>query len=145
MKLYIVRHGEALTSEMDPKRPLSEDGRAQVSGVAQHLQEENAHPHRIYHSGVLRAQQTAEILSEILKVGQVEKITDFTPEDPVEPMLQHIASWTQDTMLVGHLPYVSVLLSRLSEEGHYVEFDTATAVCLEKAANQWLIRAVLAP
>ena len=31
MKLYLVQHGDALTKESDPDRPLSDRGRADVT------------------------------------------------------------------------------------------------------------------
>jgi phosphohistidine phosphatase len=145
MKLYLVRHGEALPSTTDLQRPLSEEGRSQVGCVAKHLLEENAHPQHIYHSGILRAAQTAALLAEGLHVTHVEEITGLLPEDDIEPIVHQIATWTQDTLLVGHLPYIHHLLCVLSDEGHYVSFDTATTVCLEKAGEKWLIMAVLNP
>ncbi len=33
MLVYLVRHGEAVPAEVDPARPLSEKGRAEVEGI----------------------------------------------------------------------------------------------------------------
>lgn len=140
-----MRHGEALLSTVDAQRPLSDEGRLQVEHVAKRLQEQDAHPEYIYHSGILRAQQTAEIIAEYLQVEKIEKIAGLLPEDDAEKIFNQITLWTQETILVGHLPYLSHLLSLLSVEGYYVKFDTATIVCLEKAEQKWLIQAVLTP
>ena len=37
MKLYLVRHGEAVSRSQDPERPLSQRGRSDVEGVATRL------------------------------------------------------------------------------------------------------------
>jgi len=145
MKLYLIRHGEALPSIVDSQRPLSDHGRAQVAYLAHHLQDENAKPLHIYHSGILRAQQTAEIIAKTLHITAVDKISGLLPEDRPDSIFDQINSWTEDMMLVGHLPYLAYLLSRLSDEGNHVQFDTATAVCLERVNTKWLIRAVLNP
>src|SRR5690242_18384770 len=137
MKLYLMRHGEALPSTTDAQRPLSNEGRLQVESVTKRLQEQEANPKYIYHSGILRAQQTAEIAAQYLQVHTVETIADLLPESAIEPILNQINLWTEDTMLVGHLPYLSDLLSLLSDEGYYVEFDTATVACLEKTSQKW--------
>ncbi len=34
MKVYLIRHGEAVSSEVDRQRPLSEQGRADIRKVA---------------------------------------------------------------------------------------------------------------
>ena len=40
MKLFLVRHGTALSKEADPSRPLSELGKADVRRMARHLAEQ---------------------------------------------------------------------------------------------------------
>ena len=39
MKLYLVQHGQAVSKEEDPERPLSEQGREDVRRVATRLGE----------------------------------------------------------------------------------------------------------
>jgi len=145
MKLYLVRHGEALFAAVDSQRSLSNTGCLQVKNVAKRLQERGAHPKHIFHSGILRAEQTAQILAEELSVRSIKKIANLLPEDAVESIFNQTVVWTEDTLLVGHLPYMSRLLSMLSNEGYGIEFGTATVVCLEKINAQWMIEAVLNP
>ena len=37
MKLYLVQHGEACAKDVDPQRPLTEQGRADVDRLARLL------------------------------------------------------------------------------------------------------------
>ena len=68
MKVYLVRHGEAVSSGIHPQRPLSEQGRADVQKVAAFIKPLGISVEHIRHSGKLRAAQTAEILTESVKV-----------------------------------------------------------------------------
>lgn len=145
MKLYLIRHGDAIPSNMDPQRPLSVVGQTQVRHLAQHLVEQNAKPTTIYHSGILRAEQTAHILAQNLHVTHVKKIIGLLPEDPVEIIADQVMTWMQDTILVSHLPYIAYLLEALCITTYSVQFDTATAVCLLREKNTWLMETVLHP
>ena len=71
MDVYLVQHGQALSDEQDPQRPLSDEGRAEVTKVAEFLgarQSRLIDPPitKVCHSGKLRARQTAEILGRHL-------------------------------------------------------------------------------
>jgi phosphohistidine phosphatase len=146
MRLYLIRHGEAVPSSPDTQRILSAHGQEEVLHLAAHLQQENPAPQHIYHSGILRAVQTAEIIAQTWGKGvSPAALENFLPEDDPREMYNKINTWTEDTVLVGHLPYLSYLLRLLSEEGHYITFDTATAVCLEQVSAKWLIQGVWHP
>jgi len=142
MHIFLVRHGDAVPSLDDSKRSLSEEGRQQIIQLAQKIQEYGVIPARIVHSGILRAEQTAQILAEILNIQQVEKIPGLKSSDAVETVLQEIPNWTQDTLLVSHLPYLAYLLGALVENSYHVQFDTGTAVCLENLNSVWQVQAV---
>jgi len=66
MKLYLVRHGDAVFDQVDSTRPLNEKGKADVLKVAMHLKEGVPHIESIFHSGKKRAEQTAEIIKNAL-------------------------------------------------------------------------------
>jgi phosphohistidine phosphatase len=136
MKLYLVRHGHAPLQMDDHGRSLSEQGRAQVKQLAQRLLEEGAANIAIYHSGLLRAQQTADILAQQLG-STPQQLAGLRPDDIVDIIVAEASTWQTDTLLVSHLPYLPQLLEALCPTGHYVEFHTATAVCLESTANGW--------
>ena len=66
MRLYLVQHGTAVPKDKDPERPLSKDGQTDVSRVASFLGRSGVHVARVLHSGKLRAQETALLLSEVV-------------------------------------------------------------------------------
>jgi broad specificity phosphatase PhoE len=82
VKVYFVRHGESEAnvlrefSNRGIKHPLTETGRMQAAALAASLAD--VKPARIFTSPILRAQQTANILSTALG-GEVE-ITDALRE-----------------------------------------------------------------
>lgn len=60
MLLLLAHHGEAVGPEVDPRRPLSERGRAAVERLAHSAALRGVKPGVVWHSGKLRAKQTAE-------------------------------------------------------------------------------------
>lgn len=149
MRLYLVQHGQSLPKEIDPDRPLSEQGRAEVEKIAALLAQGGVEPSRIVHSGKTRAHQTAAILADKLMPGQaVEAAVGLAPNDPVEPWIAQIGHWKDTAMLVGHLPFMGKLVSRLvagNEGVATVAFQPGTVVCLEQEgeggwAVAWMIR-----
>lgn len=148
MKLYLIRHAEALVSSgSDAERRLSPSGQVQAHRLAYRLQEESVGVRvPVYHSGLLRARETAEILASDLHLVHVEAHSGLLPEDNPEILLAHIRMWTEDHVLVGHLPYMALLLQALSEETYSIRFDLATAVRLNREEeNTWVVDRVLHP
>ena len=66
MKLYLVQHGEACAKDVDPDRPLTDAGKADVERLAAFLGQVGIRVDRVIHSGKLRAVQTAERLAGVL-------------------------------------------------------------------------------
>jgi phosphohistidine phosphatase len=119
MELYLMRHGEAAESTVDPARPLTERGRNSVERVAESAAARGARVDLIYHSGILRARQTAEILARhIGGEGRVEARVGLQPEDPIEPTAQWLLQLPADPSgetiaVVGHLPFLERLAAQL--------------------------------
>src|SRR6185436_20755917 len=83
--VWLVRHGHAVSDQVDPERPLSAEGRTEVEAVARALAKSGrVRPTAIVHSGKTRARQTAEILASALgKTAALERGDDLAPEaDP---------------------------------------------------------------
>jgi phosphohistidine phosphatase len=149
MRLYLVQHGEALSKQVDPERPLSELGRSDVGRVADFLKRAGIRVTRVVHSGKTRARQTAELLAAaVAHAGDAGSRSGIDPLDPVEPVAEEAASWSQDVMLVGHLPFMGRLASRLISPGGQLEavaFQPGSVVCVEREAEgswtlAWMIR-----
>ena len=147
MTLYLVRHGEALQDRDDSRRPLSPAGRRQVEDVARRVMDAGAKPARILHSGKLRAQETAEILAAVLgpmlapmlAPEAVRAIAGLLPEDDPASAVELAQHSDEDLMLVGHLPHLGIVASKLLGAGETVSFSTSTMACFERDAR-WKLR-----
>lgn len=148
MRLYLVQHGEALSKDIDPERPLSDTGQAAVVRLAAFLKG-RIRVSAVVHSGKTRARQTAELLAAVLAPGlPVEAVSGIQPNDAVEPFMQQITTAGKDTLVVGHLPFMAKLVARLvtgSEATAIAAYQPGSMVCLATENGigwqiQWMIR-----
>src|SRR5262245_6841036 len=103
MKLYLVRHGEALEMIEDINRPLSKKGHQEVEIMASFLQKNAIQVDQVYHSGVLRAEQTAMELTRGLNPSPtIGCLEGLKPNDDIKPIADYCNDWHQNIMLVGH-------------------------------------------
>lgn len=149
MKLYLVQHGDALAKDIDPDRPLSERGQSDVERVAKSLAE-HIEVSRVIHSGKARARQTAEVLARFIDSKlPVEVFNSINPNDPVEAFAQLVDDWSEDLLVVGHLPFMSKLVSLLltgSAEEAIVSYTPGSIVCLESTdGGGWQLLWVVRP
>ena len=150
MKIYLVQHGEAAAKEVNPERPLTEQGMMDVQRVARSLKQAGVELKRVVHSGKLRAQQTAEILArEIAPRLQLETSDLINPNDNPGAFDLQAASRGMDTMVVGHLPFMAKLVSHLVTGNDYqslVAYQPGSVVCLElMGQDNWQINWMVRP
>ncbi len=150
MDLYLVQHGEAATKERDPSRPLTDHGRQQVTRVARAAAAVGIAPAGIYHSGKLRAEQTAGIFAAALSPGLLpSRLEGLAPNDDPAVAERAIAAFAAPVMLVGHLPHLSRLCSRLvagDAAQDLVAFRNGGVVCLGRdEEGNWRLRWILPP
>jgi len=150
MRLYLVRHGEASHPEVDPERGLTELGRREVEKVASLLGKMKITVDAVWESGKKRATQTAEILaSSIESEHGIERCSDLAPMDPVSPVADRLASLDSDMLIVGHLPFLSRLASRLilrEEASEVVRFQESTTLCLKRdRSGRWTVEWMILP
>ncbi len=147
MRLYLVQHGEAAPEDVDPTRPLTARGEADVVRIAEFLAAVEVRVGRIMHSGKRRAEQTAQIIGAALGSAP-EGRAGLSPKDPPNDVAREAAAWNQEVLLVGHLPFMARLVSRLvagRDDAGVVTFQPGTIVCLERGEQQrwaiaWMIR-----
>jgi phosphohistidine phosphatase len=149
MKLYLVQHGEAVAKDIDPERPLSEQGVLDVTAIAGVLHHAGIRVERVWHSGKRRAEQTAGILAKkVAKAAAVEPVDGIRPNDPVVVFVEDADVWGQDTLVVGHLPFMARLVSLLTTgdpEQAVVSYSPGSVVCLERRDTDWVILWMLRP
>jgi phosphohistidine phosphatase len=136
MRLYLVRHGLAFTKDEHPDRPLSAQGKKDVARMASFLGRTQIRVARVIHSEILRAQQTALAFSPVIGPGRiVEEMKDLTPSSRLDSLVEAAAGWTEDTMVVGHDPFMSRITSFLTSgdpNAGVIAFDPGAVVCLER-------------
>jgi phosphohistidine phosphatase len=148
VKFYLVRHGDALSAAENPQRPLSPGGRSRVKQTARLALERSIQVSAIYHSGILRAKETAEILAEHISVATVAEFSGLLPEDDPSIMKAELDVANDSILLVGHLPFMSRLAGLLvngDPERPVVEFLPAALVCFTRSAARWKMAWQVAP
>ena len=149
MKLFLMRHGEYLATDMQAAGSLSVKGKNDIAKLATFISKLDTDVDRIWHSSKLRAKQTAEILSDKMTGVSVQYQAGLEPDDDIEMVFAEISLATQDSMIVGHLPFMPKLISQLvsgTENKELVVFQPGTLVCLEKLEMQrWIISWVISP
>jgi phosphohistidine phosphatase len=148
----LVQHGEAVSEEIDPRRPLSERGRTEAEKVASFLAKAGIKVSRILHSTKLRAKETAEIMAKHLG-AKVEEVEGLEPKADPRPWAEKLKDVKEDVMIVGHLPHLSKLASLLlvgRDDVEIIRFRYAGVYCLERGEDGswrilWAIRPDIIP
>ena len=117
MKLFLVHHGDAVGPGVDARRPLSEQGRAAAERLAGKAAEAGAHPSVVWHSGKLRAKQTAEIFWRACNaLAEFSATRDLQPDDPPSWIRDRLRHEPRDLLLAGHFPHLPGLLRLLDAD-----------------------------
>jgi phosphohistidine phosphatase len=150
MKVYLVQHGEPVSKDVDPDRPLSDKGRRDIEKTGMFLKGANVKVAVIMQSGKTRAAETAEILNGQLSTDQgVVAREGLAPNDPVDPVRAELEETQEDVMVVGHLPFLAKLATALmggAVEQSFVGFKRGGVVCLEKRdVGNWRLGWMIIP
>jgi phosphohistidine phosphatase len=148
MDFYLTRHGEAVNDLVDPSRPLTAAGREAVSHVARLALAKAVQISVIYHSGILRAAQTAEILATHLVPGEgIKVLSGLKPDDDPEIAAAELSAASSPVMLVGHLPHLGRLASLLSHGagGNDLEFLPAMIASYSREVGRWKLNWTITP
>lgn len=113
MRLILVRHAIALDGADDDARPISDEGRRRFRSVVKALSRLELGLDRIVHSPKLRALQTADLLTPLLRDGGTTEVSDLLADVPGVALVEAISGWEGDVAVVGHEPYLTLLLSWL--------------------------------
>jgi phosphohistidine phosphatase len=116
--LYLVHHGDAVGPEVDPRRPLSAVGQASVDRLAGLAASRGVHPDVFWHSGKLRAKQTAEAFWRACNaLAEISASRDLQPGDPPAWIRDRLIGESRDILLAGHFPHLPGLLAALLHSG----------------------------
>ena len=118
MHLYLIHHGVAVGPEEDARRPLSNVGMAGVARIAAKAAGLGAKPDVVWHSGKLRAKQTAqEFWRACNALAEFAVSKDLQPEDPPQWILDRLRGESRDVAIAGHFPFLPRLLALLTIGG----------------------------
>jgi phosphohistidine phosphatase len=149
LRVILVHHGEAVPAGEDPMRPLSARGRADVAAVAAAAAAKGAKPRAVWHSGKLRARQTAEAFWRACNpLAEFSAQKGLQPDDPPEWVADRLLAEDGEVMIVGHMPHLSRLLERLlgtAGGGVSAHVPVNGVVCVEETEGRWTERWRLKP
>jgi phosphohistidine phosphatase len=155
MKILVIRHGvaEELDGGTDAQRELTKQGRKRMASAAKGIASLVPHVDLLASSPLIRAAQTAEIVSDALG-GELRpvQIAPLSPRKPVPALLTWLQQQPADSTvaLVGHEPhlgtFVSWMMTGLQEP--FVVFKKGGACLLEidgelrsgRAKMLWLLK-----
>ncbi len=158
MFLYILRHADAQDHFNDHERPLSQKGIQQIESLTKFLSPNLFKElHTIYHSSLVRAQETAELfqINMNLKIP-FKKLDGLEPWGDVKKIATLFTQNTKNCMIVGHNPHLEDLISFLmsgSSMQACIMLKKASMACLEKIeetssaypAGLWMLHWLISP
>jgi phosphohistidine phosphatase len=115
MFLFLVHHGDAIAADVDSRRPLSEAGLRAVEELAEQAAARGVRPVKIWHSGKLRARQTAEIFWRLCNpFAEFTAVRGLQPADMPQMLRDSLLGENRDVMVVGHMPNIARVLALLT-------------------------------
>ena len=118
MHLFLVHHGVAVGAEEDARRPLSAVGLANAARVSAKAAALGAKPDVVWHSGKLRAKQTAqEFWRACNALAELSASKGLQPDDPPQRIRDRLRAESRDVALAGHFPHLPRLLALLTTGG----------------------------
>ncbi len=134
--VLIMRHGAAMSRSESPRRPLSTPGRAEVAKMGAWLSAQGYAIDEIRHSGILRAEETAEILAQYLSLALPPvAVPGLEPDANPKVLVSSLAEEAKNVIVVAHLPLVYeavYLLLGSSRPLSELEFETAGITILRR-------------
>lgn len=146
MKLFIMRHGEAVPQlstlldgnsyASDEVRELTATGRDEVLKSAQWLHTHYPKLDLAIHSPLVRARQTMDLVSKEVAIEVREVSPEVTPSSDPEAFASALLARLQvepaeTVLLVSHMPFVSYLVGYLDNKVEAPLFPTAGIAVME--------------
>lgn len=120
MLVILIRHGNALNHDIDALRPLSDQGKAEAKETGLFLQDflkDQSHGNvKIFHSELLRAKETALIVSgQLNQSPTLEEGSDLLPNSSTGPWHNNLHAFEENetVILVGHMPFMGIFASEM--------------------------------
>jgi phosphohistidine phosphatase len=144
MRIYLVRHGDAVPEEdagSDRDRWLSARGREGARVLGRLLREQNVSPDAILTSPLPRAVQTAELLAQALDyLLPISSRRCFEPAAQPRVAADEIRGSGASVLVVSHEPAISTLGAFLVGRPSFHQFRTAQCYAIENGAPTFTAR-----
>ncbi len=136
MELYFLRHAKAVPrtgrlAHRDAERALTPDGEEKMRLIAMGLQTLDLRFDRVLSSPYVRARQTADIAAKALKCTSKLSLTEqLAPAGDPKGLIAEIIRPSPSlgsVLLVGHEPYLSELISKLTTGTTHLRLDMKKA------------------
>jgi phosphohistidine phosphatase len=138
VKLFLVHHGDAVGPDVDARRPLSEHGRVAVERLADKAAAAGVNPSVVWHSGKLRAKQTAEIFWRACNaLAEFSATRDLQPDDSPSWMRDRLRHEPRDLLLAGHFPHLPGLLRLLDADAAAFPLHGVVALETSDEGQTW--------
>lgn len=150
MPIYLMRHADNTTSEVNADKPLTEKGVHQTQSVATQAMNYIPKLNKIRHSNKLRAIQTATHFKALynpkLSSLTLNHLSPNSEPDELIPLL----NTDSNELFISHLPLLDKLCALLltnNENKWITQFQHASLFCLNKlsTSEQWTISWALKP
>ncbi|NGX57137.1 MAG: 2,3-bisphosphoglycerate-dependent phosphoglycerate mutase [Chlamydiae bacterium] len=119
-RVVLVRHAkpESAAFTNDSERPLSDEGRQVHEKISHELRQQNIVPTKIITSPLLRARQTAEIMSKVFDGVPIQESAILDGTHSVDEIVETIADMEhgESIFLVGHDPNMTQFVNKLGSE-----------------------------
>jgi phosphohistidine phosphatase len=139
--VVLVHHGDAVGPDVDPRRPLSAAGRDSVSRLASLCAARGVKPAIVWHSGKLRAKQTAEeFWRQCNALAEFSATRDLQPDDPPQWILDRLRGETRDILIAGHfhhLPRLHALMLGTNEAAASFPLHGVVAMETRDEGERW--------
>jgi phosphohistidine phosphatase len=158
MNLYILRHGIAVDPGTpglgnDSERPLTPEGKRKLRQIATAMEALELSFDLILSSPYVRAEQTAGVVAEALKLRKTVEFSDtLTPGGSMRGLvaaINDLRPTPEEVLLVGHEPFLSELISLLVsggaglsvviKKGGLCKLAAETLRCGRCATLEWLL------
>jgi phosphohistidine phosphatase len=137
--VVLVHHGDAVGPDVDPQRPLSNTGRQAVQRLAREAASRGVKPLVVWHSGKLRAKQTAEAFwRECNALAEFSASRDLQPDDSPQWIRDRLRGEQRDILIAGHFPHLPRLLGLLlkTEQSTFPQHGVV-ALFSDDAGESW--------
>jgi phosphohistidine phosphatase len=153
MEIYLLRHGLAVARgtpgfKNDAQRPLTAKGKKQLQRVGRAMAALNLDFDVILTSPFRRARETAEIVATALKArkkaqNRLKVCASLAADRKPTGLIRSLPEMNpppQSVLLVGHEPFLSELISRLTTGGPDLAVDFPKAGLCKLNLDKWRAR-----